>query len=166
MVIQSQDRYHWAFSLTRDPVEYPTKPPKCMCCNSFRDYDTTDCHRQIRTSAFPSKRLPIWHSVPLYLERRGGLEAGHNDKANSPRYSRPTRRSESRFPGSSGGVQPLQERPAGIREEGQAYCEGESRAIVGAYCNYPKRDFDHDRLAVTCYLQPTIFLSRQHLISV
>ncbi len=107
--------------------------------------NAANAHRQIRTSTVSPERLPLRHGVSLNPQRRGGLETSHYYQANSSWHSRPTGWSQSRFPGPSRSVQPVQEGPTGIREESEAHREGEPGALGRHRFKGLRGDYDRAR---------------------
>lgn len=110
------------------PDEYPTKPPKCTSCSpcsaaaqlwlGFRCPDILTHRRQIRASAIPPQRVPLWHRLPVDPERRRGMEASHHNQGDLARHSIIARRAEPRVTRPGRRFQLVQEGPRCIREEG------------------------------------------------
>lgn len=120
---------------TTPPPPLASRPPP----EKKRNPQLTRPHRvpnqapkvQIHPPALPPKRLPLGHRLPLHPQRRRGLEARHHHQGDPARHPVAARRAESRVPCPGRRVQPVQEGPPGVREEGEEHRQGEPRAVEG-----------------------------------
>ena len=84
---------------------------------------------QIHPAALSPQRLPLGHRLPLHPQRRRRLEARHHHQGDPARHPIAARRAEPGVPRPGRRLQPVQEGPPGLREEGEEHCQGESCAV-------------------------------------
>jgi hypothetical protein len=100
-----------------------------LSCSSSTKADISRLPRQICTPAVPPKRIPVRHRLLVDPQRRRRLETRYHYQGDPPRYPVSSRRTEPRFAGASGRVQPVQEGSRSVRKEGQEHSEGKSGTI-------------------------------------
>jgi hypothetical protein len=115
--VPGKDNTIWANGLFKVEVAFPDGTFPSHISHYYIGEREPDRYRvpnqtakvQIRPPRFPSKRLPLWHHLPLHPRRGRSLETSYHNQGNPPGHTDSVKRAEPEQSGAGGGVYAVQE---------------------------------------------------------